>query len=281
MSGSGVVVRVVVSALVAAVVGTAASAAAAEPEPAPIEVGALTSRPGVGDTAQAMPLGAIIVNPGLTVSGPPVSVGAPSPSTAPDILVRVGIAHGVEARGAVSFDAVGKSVVMSPSFALAGQLLTESDFVPAMLGIVTLSLPTAADPTALGGELRISEAKGFGQFGIGSNAALSVEATGAAPWRGLSERLSDWAPGMWGFHQRGAQFRGTLTMARARLEGMDVKAAERHLAQNGALVCESFLEAFQAKSRAFLAFLTAFGCLLLVLAVRLGLAVAPAGRRAE
>ena len=180
MSGSGVVVRVVVSALVAAVVGTAASAAAAEPEPAPIEVGALTSRPGVGDTAQAMPLGAIIVNPGLTVSGPPVSVGAPSPSTAPDILVRVGIAHGVEARGAVSFDAVGKSVVMSPSFALAGQLLTESDFVPAMLGIVTLSLPTAADPTALGGELRISEAKGFGQFGIGSNAALSVEATGAA-----------------------------------------------------------------------------------------------------
>ena len=137
----------------------------------PPDVSALTSRPGFGDAALAVPAGAVLVNPGLTVAGPPGS-------TAPDVLIRIGLVEGLEARGAVVFDASGPAVTLAPSFAVAAQLASEGDLAPAVLGVLTLALPTGADPAGLALEARISGAKAFGDLGVAVNLALTQSATG-------------------------------------------------------------------------------------------------------
>ncbi len=157
------------------------------------EVGALTGRPGIGDAAAVVPPGGVLVNPGLTVSGVPNAIGGPTGNAAPDLLVRVGLVDGLEARGGVVLVADDDArVAMSPLFAIGARVFEEGDLVPALVFLSTVTLPAGGNPDEdLSVEVRLMGAKTLGPIGVGVNVAAngSVVGGGWAATAGIGTSL--------------------------------------------------------------------------------------------
>ncbi len=174
-------VRVLHCVVLGCAMGVPARAATAPPhkEEDPTDVSDVTSRPGIGDATRTVPQASVMVNPGFTLSGPASLRGGQVNSVAPDLLVRAGLTRDLELRAAVVADASRGALSVTPSFAFGVQVMREDRFLPEVLVIPSLFLPSTGLADAVG-ELRVSAGRSLGAIWVDVNAAALLDRNGPA-----------------------------------------------------------------------------------------------------